>query len=88
MQQLSRTLFERCHENLLRLARGDAILAYAVNLSRSGSGNVRLVTVAARKNRDVFDHDKIGTATEALRYLLDRGGLFATNLAIHEPSSR
>jgi hypothetical protein len=87
-QWLGRTLFERCHKNPLRPAYGDAILAYAVNLTRSVSGNVRLVTAAARKNRDVFDHYKTGTATEALGYPLDRGGLLAADFAIHDPSSR
>ena len=80
---LGRALFERCHKNPLRLARGDAILPYAVNLARRVSGNVRLVTTAARNNRNVFDHDKTVTATEALGYLLDRGGLLAANSAIH-----
>lgn len=85
---LGRTLFKRRHKNPLRLAYGDAILAYAVNLTRSVSGNVRLVTATARKHRDVFDYDKTVTATEALGDLLDRGGLLAADLAIHNASSR
>lgn len=68
---LGRTLFERGHKNPLRLTYGSAILANAINLARRVSGHVRLVTAAARKHRNVFDHDEAGTTTEALGYFLD-----------------
>lgn len=68
---LGRTLFERGHKNPLRPTYGGAILANAINFARRVSGHVRLVTAAARKHRNIFDHDEARTATEALGYFLD-----------------
>jgi hypothetical protein len=43
----------------------------AVNLVHCASSNVRFVTAAAKKNRDVLDHDKAVIAAETFGYLLD-----------------